>query len=458
MAGRGFSRARLVLTGWLVLVLSLSGPASHAATQLTTGTPEARVQAAFRAGHYEEVLRLVEAVPTEKQSRSLLRFAVSSNVQLGRPQAALRLYARLLLPGQPDETDLLREVARSFIAIHVRDPAEHLRIAAFDSLAEIPSAEWLPVLEDGLLDSSVVVRTRAVRALGHVTAKVTSPRMRGRAVGVLKRAIQDSAVSVQIAAVEALGGAGDAAVVPLLREITRKHEGALEVFASAALVKLGERDALDDVTSAATLPDADSRMAAFGVLGRLKQRSTLSLLTQSVYDPDPSVRAFGAGALGEFGHADAATALVHALHDESPRVRSVAAASLGRLRLQSTKPLLWQAARDPVELVRTGAVEGLLRLDDIQAVLVAADLAKHPDPTVRAAAAQALAVRGIPKAVSVLDRVLKDQQPQPRLAATRALGKIGTPQALSALKTALQDSEPAIRIAAAAGVLQALKK
>jgi HEAT repeat protein len=449
----------LSTVSWLIVLLSrLAGP-SQAATELPShSAPERRAEAAFRGGDYEEVLRLFEALPPERQSRSVLRVAASSYAHLGRPEAALRLYIRLVPSGQPDEIGLLREVARSFIGAHVRDPAEHLRMTAFDALADIAAVEWVPVLEDGLFDSSVVVRANAVRALGRLTGTIPSRRSRDRVFEVLKRALEDPAVSVQIAAIEAIGDAGDASAVNLLRQITRKQEGALEVFASGALVKLGQSDALSEITSAATLPDPESRMAAFAVLGRLKQPSTLSLLTQSVYDPDPSVRAFGAGALGEFGSPEGAAALTHALSDESPRVRSIAAASLGRLGLTSSKALLWQATRDPDERVRAGAVEGLLRLGDSEAVLVAADLAKHPDPTIRSAAAQALAVPGLSKAFTVLDRLLQDQQPQPRLIAARTLGKIGRPQALSPLKKALQDSEPAVRIAASASILQVVKK
>jgi HEAT repeat protein len=410
---------------------------------------------AFKAGDYQEVLRLIEAVPPERQPKPLLRLAVASQARLGRPEAALRSYLQLVHSEGPDETRLLREVAESVITSRVRDPAEHVRIAAYTALADTARPQMLALLEDGLLDSSVVVRARAVGGLGRLTGP---SKTRTRALTTLRRALDDPLAPVRMAAMEALSNSRDATVVDRLKESARKDEGPMEIFASAALVKLGQRDALNDILSAATLPDPESRMAAVGVLGRLREPSTFTLLRQSVYDPDPSVRAFAAGALGEFGLPQGAAALTHAITDESPRVRSVAAASLGRLGLASSRALLWQVVRDPVELVRAGAVEGLLRLGDGEAVLVAADLAKHPQPSVRSAAAQALGLAKNRKGLRLLNQLLDDQQPQPRMAAAQAMGKIGGVEAISGLKRALQDSDPAVRIAAAGSVLQALSQ
>jgi HEAT repeat protein len=411
------------------------------------------VSVAFKAGDYEHVLRLIESVPPERLSKSVLRLVAASQARLGRPEAALRFYLHLVPPGSPDERSLLREVAESMITSHVRDPAEHVRIAAYTALADIAEPQMLALLEDGLLDASVVVRARAVAGLGRLTRSL---RTRAHALNILRRALDDPFPSVRMATMEALSNSGDAAIVGRLRESARRDEGPMEIFASAALVKLGQRDALSDILSGATLPDPESRMAAVGVLGRLKEPSTLTLLSQSVYDPDPSVRAFAAGALGEFGHPQGAAALTHAITDDSPRVRSIAAASLGRLGLPASRALLWQAVRDPVELVRAGAVEGLLRLGDGEAMLVAADLAKHPQPSVRSAAAQALGLAKTRRGLRLLNQLLDDQQPQPRMSAAQAMGKIGGGEAISGLKRALQDSDAAVRIAAAGSLLQAL--
>jgi HEAT repeat protein len=409
--------------------------------------PQRDARVAFQNGQYDQVIRLLEAAPPDsKQPRELLKVGVLSYVRLGRPESAFTVYTRLIPPGSPDDLALLRELAMAFITSRVHDPEEHLRIAAYTALTEIGSREVVPLLEDGLLDSSVLVRAQAAEGLGR-----SAPEADWTA---LKRALEDPFPAVRIAALNALGDRRDPTLQELLTRMARSEEGAIHVFVLAALVKLGQTDALAEIMSAATLPEANTRMAALGVLGRLKHPPSLTVLRQSLYDPNPDVRAFAAGALGEFGQAGAATALVRALEDESPRVRGTAAASLGRLRVAYTRPPLWQAARDPIPLVRVGAVEGLLRLGERDAVLAAADLARHSDPSVRSATALAVGSAGNRKALPVLETLIQDQQPQPRLMASRALGKVGGRAAIPLLKHALEDSDPAVRVAAAGSLAQ----
>lgn len=412
---------------------------------------------AFNDGNYERVISLLEQLPPEQQSPGFLRMGVMSLLRVGQPEAALTMYRKLIPKGHPDEKALLLELARTFVRQRLRDPQEYLRAAAYTALADAASIESIPPLEDGLLDSSVLVKAQAVVGLGQVAkSNRLSAEQRDHLATAVRRALHDAAPSVQIAALTVLGDVKDQSVVPALKEMVRKDEGPVGIFASAALVKLGESAALSEILSAATLPDAQSRMAALAALGDLKRPETLSLLSQSVYDPDPSVRAFAAAALGEFGRPEVASSLTHALTDESPRVRSIAAASLGKLRLPYTRTLLREAARDAVEMVRVGAIEGLLRLGETDAILLAADLAKHSDPALRSATAEMLGHVGNRKALRILDALLRDQQPQPRLMAARACGKIGDPAAISLLKKALQDSEPAVQIAAAGSLARVL--
>ena len=68
---------------------------------------------------------------------------------------------RLVATNRPDEVGLLRDLARSFIVARVRDSQEHIRIAAYTALADMGESDTLPILEDGLLDSSALVRARA---------------------------------------------------------------------------------------------------------------------------------------------------------------------------------------------------------------------------------------------------------------------------------------------------------
>ena len=462
------ARSPILFPVWLPALLLLTAPAFSTVPSATAGANPVRERealAAFNQAQYDRVIGLFEALPPEPlPSTEFTRIAMFSYLRLGQADAALKLYTRLVPSGQPDKPRWLRDVAMSVITSRARDSQEYVRIAVYSALADLAGGDTVPLLEDGLLDSSVLVRAKAVEGLGRINERATSSKQAKQAqqppstLAALKRALDDAAPAVRIAALNALGDSKDTAVLDRIARIARVEEGAVHVFALAALAKLGRSEALGEILSAATLPDQDSRMAAVGVLGRLKRPSSLSLLGQSVYDPDPSVRAFAAGALGEFGDPQALSSLTHALGDENPRVRSIAAASLGRLKLTQARPLLKQAARDPVELARAGAVEGLLRLGDSEAVLLAADLAKHGDPSVRSAAALALGLAGNQKAIPVLGLLLQDQQPQPRLTAARALGKLGGQAAVPLLKRALADADPAVRVTAAGSLIQILSR
>lgn len=442
------------------LVLIASTSAASPAT-LAASPAEREVLSAYKNGRYEQAISLFERLPQGRPlPREVAQAGLLSYVRLGKSEPAWKLYLRLFPSGKKDDPRWLRDVAYSFIVSRLRDRDEHVRVTAYTALAQIAGREDVPLLEDGLLDTSILVRALAVEGLGRAAAQARKPE-RTEALGFLKRALEDPAPTVRIAALNALGDVGDRQDAALLETITglsESEEGAIQVFALAALVKLGRGEALADLLSTATLPDSQARMAAVGVLGRLKRVASLPLLSRSIYDPDAEVRAFAAGALGELGDPGAAAPLMHALEDESPRVRGTAAASLGRLGLVSARPLLKQAAHDPVELVRGGAIEGLLRLGDRDAVLLAADLAKHPAPLIRSAVAQASGLSGNRQTLPVLELLLKDQQPQPRLTAALALGRLGDQAAIPLLKQTLSETDPAVRTAAAGSLVQILSK
>jgi HEAT repeat protein len=450
---RGASTAPLQLVLLFIVgmfVASLS-PANAATPTSPTGLPlEREATDAFNRAEYDRVLKLWHSLPAEgTASKPLIRLAFQSSLKLGRPEEALPLYQRLIPTDQPDDPALLRPLALSFLTSHVRDPQEYVRIMAYTMLAELGLPETHAVLEDGLLDGSVLARARAADAIGKAGLAGKS--------GPLRRALSDAMPAVRIAAMNALSEANVTEIKPYLIEVARTDDGPESVFAYAALYRLGKQDMLTDITEAATLPDPEVRMAALGVLGQLKRTSSLSVLSQGVYDPEPSVRAFAAGALGDYGQAGGSGPLTHALGDDSARVRAVAATSLGRLGIRDNQPLLRALTRDADLLVRASAVEGLLRLGDTSAVALAADLAKHANPSIRAAAAHTLAATSDKRAVEILQTLLHDQQPQPRLSAVKALGKVSAP-VTPLLKQGLQDTDVTVRIAAAGSLLQQLRR
>ena len=215
-----------------------------------------------------------------------------SYVRLGRADEALALYTRLKPSGQTHGATLLRPLALSVITSHVHDQKNYVRIAAYTVLAEQSLRETSTILEDGLLDSSVLVRARDAEAIGKSGLAAKS--------GALWRALGDAASTVRIAAMNVLGEAKVTDLKQRFIEIGRTEEGPEAIFAYAALYKMAQSDMLVDITNAATLPDTEVRMVALGLLGRLKRLANLAVLTQAVYDSNLSVGAFAADALGEF--------------------------------------------------------------------------------------------------------------------------------------------------------------
>jgi HEAT repeat protein len=447
---RSLSTALLVSGVLLISVPSSQESAWAGAAGEHPSSTEARASAFFKAGDYAAVASLFQGLPAETTpSKELLRLALLSFVRLGRTDEALSLYRRLPQAGEAPDPALLRPLALGVITSRVRDPKEHVRIAAYTVLAELGLKETAAILEDGLLDSSVLVRARAAEAIGRAGLADKS--------GALRRALNDEMPTVRIAAINALGEAKAGDLKQRFLEIGRTEEGPEAIFAYAALYRLGQTDTLIDITNACTLPDAEVRMAALGVLGRLKRPASLAVLSQAVYDPNPSVRAFAAGALGEFGSPGAVAPLTHAVGDDMAMVRSIAAGSLGRLGIKENRPLLQALTKDPSVQVRASAAEGLLRLGDNSGILLAADLARHADPSIRGAAGHALSATSDKQALSILQMLLQDQQPLPRLMAAKALGRNSGP-AMPLLLKGLQDSDEAVRITAAGSVLHQLAR
>ncbi|MGH7217349.1 MAG: HEAT repeat domain-containing protein, partial [Nitrospiraceae bacterium] len=213
--------------------IAITLPPAEAGTPTTpTGaTLEREATSAFNRAEYDQVLKLWYSLPPETTaSKSLIRLAFQSSLKLGRPEEALTLYQRLVPADRPDDPALLRPLALSFLTSHVRDTQEYVRVAAYTILAELGLAETQAVLEDGLLDASVLVRARAADAIGKAGLAGKS--------GPLRRALNDAMPAVRIAAMNALSEANVTDIKPYLIEVARTDDGPEAVFAYAALYRL----------------------------------------------------------------------------------------------------------------------------------------------------------------------------------------------------------------------------
>ena len=153
-----------LLTAAVTLCVAPTTPA-HAAG--ASSTIESTANDLFKAGDYAAVTALFQTItPGTTVSNQLLRTCLLSYIRLGRTDEALAIYARLVPAGHRHDPALLRPLALTVITGHVRDRKEHVRIAAYSALAELGLPETAAILEDGLLDSSVLVRARAAEAIG----------------------------------------------------------------------------------------------------------------------------------------------------------------------------------------------------------------------------------------------------------------------------------------------------
>ena len=132
----------------LLVIALLVSHSAVTASSIFLVAAESPAAKAYKLGDFEEVLRLLEQETSSKKepSRELLRLACLSHLRLAHSEDAAALYMRLHPVGQADDTGLLREVALTTIMSRVRDPQEHVRIAAYTALAYLGGVDLLPVL------------------------------------------------------------------------------------------------------------------------------------------------------------------------------------------------------------------------------------------------------------------------------------------------------------------------
>ena len=167
--------------GFVLLALSGALPVAAAAPSAKPAltATEREATTLYQAGEYHRAIELLQKLPAgQEPGREVIRYGLLSQLKLGKPEEAWKLYPKLVATNQPDETAVLREIARGFILSRVRDSQEHIRIAAYTALAEMGEGETLPLLEDGLLDSSALVRARAAEAIGRLPPAEREARLR----------------------------------------------------------------------------------------------------------------------------------------------------------------------------------------------------------------------------------------------------------------------------------------
>ena len=239
-----------------------------------------------------------------------------------------------------------------------------------------------------------------------------TPIMRRTLIGKLQYALRHPEANVRMAAAEALGQIGDAAVPGLL-------------------------DTLYD-------PNPDVRATVAEALGQIGDAAVPGLL-DTLRDPSPDVRMAAAEALGQIGDVKAVPGLLDTLRDPDPDVRTTVAKALGQIGDVAAVPGLCEVLGDPYIDVRYCAAEALGEIQDVAALPGLLDALHDPDPDVRMAAAEALGEIQDVAAVSGLLHTLRDLKRDVHKAAAEALGKIKDAAAVPELVIALRDPDVDVR-------------
>ncbi|ALA60048.1 HEAT repeat domain-containing protein [Nitrospira moscoviensis] len=400
----------------------------------------------------EEIGKLDQATAAAPDLR---RLKVRTLLRLGNPKDALGEYDKLEAALKQDDVPLLREVALGFILVMVKDMREQMRGAAYTALKEVESDEVVPFFEDGLSDGSGPVRVLAVEGLGRSEA--------GRKSSKLRTALEDQAGLVKARAVKVLGRSGDPGVVPLIEAATKDELNAVRLAAYASLIRLGRKEAWDQLRQAADAPNPEDRAEAIRLIAELNDQRGVPVMAELLSYKQPSVRGAAARGLGHLGRKELRRKIEELLHDPIPAVRESAAASLADMGAVESVPALTASLKDGAFSVRAAAAAALLQLGQPFETVASTlrHLAQQNDTGARAAAAHALGKATAANrdgAISLLESLLADPLPGPKIVAVRSLGHVGTRSILPLVKEALHDQNDAVRTTAGGALLHILQQ
>jgi HEAT repeat protein len=232
------------------------------------------------------------------------------------------------------------------------DAAEHVRIAAVDSLGKLDGPRAISVLASLIESDDLDLARAALKSLGQIdhedalsplllALRSTEPARRREALQALgaqgrKSAVErmqwmaaaDSEPSVAQTAIDALAHLGTpeaiAALVNLTAEIARR-EACIE-----ALSRLNEQK-IEIIGKGLTNAQSSVRRALVDALGRMKNPLASELLSKALDDEDASVRLAAVNALAHIGSRSAERKLVELMRaDPEPNVRRAAQKALSR--------------------------------------------------------------------------------------------------------------------------------
>lgn len=246
-----------------------------------------------------------------------------------------------------------------------------------------------------------------------------------------------------------LGLTGSDVAIPLLLESLYHGDDWAIRSAIQALVKIGSKLVVVELTRSLAYPDSEKvrAWAAWG-LSQINSNSALTGLTIALNHSLSEVRIWSVWALGEMKTSKAIAILLKALNHEDSQVRWRAAQALGKKGNQMIVPYLLKALQDHNDIVRGRAASALGLIGDPAAIPALLNILELHDPDsylVGLRASEALGKIGGTKATTGLINALNHPDSDVRGSVVSALGNIGTKDAIRALVGSLQDRDPIVR-------------
>lgn len=208
-----------------------------------------------------------------------------------------------------------------------------------------------------------------------------------------------------------------------------RHEAVRLLSAAAVPIPAGARDAVDQLTDAATR-------------ARLGDPSAITQMQTAMEG-----RAIDAGVIAqalESAGPPATPLLMKMLASTAGPARGAAAAALGRRKAEDARPALQTLLRDPDPFVRSSAAVALARMGDAQGQSMVDRMLQSEVPDLRLMAAEAWDGQDGPW-VAVIMPLLDNRDGTTRLDAARLIAHVNPEAARRALHDAAADRNPVIR-------------
>ncbi|HNX17236.1 MAG TPA: HEAT repeat domain-containing protein [Methanoregula sp.] len=164
---------------------------------------------------------------------------------------------------------------------------------------------------------------------------------------------------IRAGAAEALVVIGEPSVNPLLEKLPGSSSEE-KIWILHTLGKLGDRRAVEPVSSILSSPDPRLQQAALETLGYIGDNRVVGRVAELLHDPDEHTRETAARVLGYIGDPSSSRSLIPALGDEEYTVREIAKDALFEIG-EPAIPALVDALKHPSGDIREGAATGLIR-------------------------------------------------------------------------------------------------